>query len=204
MSDPTKYADPAAAARRSDSAGGDARRRGPALLGAAAGVAVIALLAVVFLLLRGSGGEDTAAAPAPPAAQTPDETAPSAAPSAPAATVPPALRTKPVLTKGTGKVTTLGVKLLVRGTGAKVRKGQDLTFNYMLAKYADGKVIESSFDSGQPVTYPIGVGQLIKGWDQGLVGLPVGSRVQLDVPATLAYGPQQGDLRFIIDLLDAR
>ena len=61
-----------------------------------------------------------------------------------------------------------------------------------------------------PASFAIGVGQVIPGWDQGLVGVPVGSRVQLDIPAELAYGadgPAQGKpagpLRFVVDILGA-
>jgi peptidylprolyl isomerase len=75
--------------------------------------------------------------------------------------------------------------------------------------YADGQEFDSSWNSGQPLQTPIGAGRLIPGWDQGLVGVPVGSRVQLDIPADLAYGEQPtggqpaGDLRFVVDILQA-
>ena len=76
--------------------------------------------------------------------------------------------------------------------------------------YKDGKEFDSSWTKGQPAQFPVGVGQLIKGWDEGLVGVPVGSRVQLDIPANLAYGdnPQDGSppgaLRFVVDVLAAQ
>ncbi len=59
------------------------------------------------------------------------------------------------------------------------------------------------------MTFPIGTGNLIKGWDEGLIGVPVGSRVQLDIPADMAYGEKPtggrpaGDLRFVVDVLQA-
>ena len=48
--------------------------------------------------------------------------------------------------------------------------------------YKDGKEFDASWKGGQPATFPIGVGPVIKGWDQGLVGVTVGSRVQLTSP----------------------
>ena len=197
----------------------NARRRGQAIAGAAAGAAVVAVLVAVFVGIQLSGNDDKPAASgapasAPAAAQgTPDAIEPSAAaPTEPPAAAPqqpvkadPALQKPPALQPGGGaKLTKLVIKPLIKGKGPTVKAGQTLTVNYLLGSFADGKKIESSWDSGQPVQFPIGVGQLIKGWDQGLPGQTVGSRVQLDVPAALAYGPDKGDLRFIVDILAAQ
>jgi peptidylprolyl isomerase len=196
----------------------NARRRGQAIAGAAAGAAVVAVLVAVFVGIQLSGNDDKpaasgAAASAPAAAgATPDAIEPSAAaptspPAAPQQPVKadPALQKPPTLKPGGGaKLTKLVIKPLIKGKGPTVKAGQTLTVNYLLGSFADGKKIESSWDSGQPVQFPIGVGQLIKGWDQGLPGQTVGSRVQLDVPAALAYGPDKGDLRFIVDILAAQ
>ena len=84
--------------------------------------------------------------------------------------------------------------------------GQTITVNYTGVTYADGKQFDSSWKSGQPLTTQIGVGKVIKGWDQGLVGVTVGSRVQLDIPSDLAYGDSgnpAGPLRFVVDILSA-
>jgi peptidylprolyl isomerase len=76
--------------------------------------------------------------------------------------------------------------------------------------YKDGKEFDSSWKSGQPAQFPVGAGQLIEGWDKGLVGVAVGSRVQLDIPAAMAYGDPApegrpgGDLRFVVDVLAAQ
>lgn len=194
----------------------NARRRGQAIAGAAAGAAVVAVLVAVFVGVQLSGNDQPAASSAPasaPAAEaTPDAIEPSAAaPTEPppaqapsSVKIDPALQKPPTLTPGgAAKVTKLVVKPLIKGKGPKVKTGQTLTVNYLLGSFADGKKIESSWDSGQPVQFPIGVGQLIKGWDQGLPGQTVGSRVQLDVPEALAY-PGKGDLRFIVDILAAK
>ena len=67
-------------------------------------------------------------------------------------------------------------------------------------------MIDSSWSRRQatPFSLQIGTGQLIQGWDKGIPGQKVGSRIQLDVPAALAYGPEQGDLRFVVDILAAQ
>ena len=70
-------------------------------------------------------------------------------------------------------------------------------------------LVITSWKRGQTFDTQIGTGQVIPGWDQGLVGVKVGSRVQLDIPADLAYGETPeggapaGDLRFVVDILAA-
>ena len=96
----------------------------------------------------------------------------------------------------------IAVTELVAGKGPKVKTGQTITFNYKVISYSTGALIDTSWGK-QPLTMPIGVGQLIKGWDEAIPGQKVGSRIQLDIPAALAYGPQQGDLRFVVDILKA-
>jgi peptidylprolyl isomerase len=189
------------------------QRRGPAIVGAAIGVVVVAVM-IGILLGSGSGSDKStaaspmsapapaAAAPAAPASQTPPSQ--EAAAGQPTTAVTGALAQKPVVTAGTGKLTKLVVTPLIKGTGPAVKKGQTVTVNYVLVGYKDGKEIESSWASGGPVPLQVGVGQLIKGWDMGLPGQHVGSRVRLDVPAGLAYGDAKGDLRFVVDILSAQ
>ena len=196
------------------------KRRGQALTGALAGVAVIAVLVAVFIGIQVSGDDDknssapaaTQPAAAEPSAPAAEPSAPAPEPSAPAAQTPldPALQEKPVVKAGKGDVTKLVVKPLITGKGPKLTAGQTIQANYVGVTYKDGKQFDSSWDRGQPAEFPVGVGQLIKGWDQGLVGVPVGSRVQLDIPAELAYGENAsggrpaGDLRFVVDVLAAQ
>jgi peptidylprolyl isomerase len=172
-----------------------ARDNRPAIVGAVAGVAVVGALIAVFVGLRGAG----AGTPRPGAGAAATV---AVTPAAPAATGP--LAVKPVVTAGKGTLTRLVITPIVTGTGAVVQKGQTVTVNYVLVSYADGKQIEASWDSGGPIPLVVGTGRLIKGWDEGLPGLKVGSRVRLDVPAALAYGPEKGDLRFVVDILAAR
>ncbi len=76
--------------------------------------------------------------------------------------------------------------------------------------YPTGKEFDASWNRGEPFSFTLGQGGVIKGWDQGLAGVTVGSRVQLDIPADLAYGENPADgqpggpLRFVVDVLDAR
>jgi peptidylprolyl isomerase len=190
-----------------------AKRRGQAVAGGLAGVAVVAVLVAVFIGVRASdsGEENTPAAQAAPsqAAEQPAEQPPSAAPEpAPAqpapVDTPAALSKEPDVKGGTGTLTALKVVALVPGSGPAVQKGQTITANYKLVSYKTGELIDSSWRAGQPFSTPIGTGQVIQGWDQGIPGQKVGSRIQLDVPAALAYGPQQGDLRFVVDILAAQ
>ena len=181
------------------------KRRGQALIGAAAGLAVIAVLVGVFVWVQQSGG-DSPAASAPAAAES---AAPAPVPSAPAA-VDPALQTKPVVKAGTGALTKLAVKPIILGTGPAITKGQTITVNYVGVSYKTGKQFDSTWERGQPFQTAIGVGAVIPGWDQGLIGAPVGTRVQLDIPGELAYGDKgekggpAGPLRNVIDVLAAQ
>ncbi|MFC7484435.1 FKBP-type peptidyl-prolyl cis-trans isomerase [Luedemannella flava] len=72
----------------------------------------------------------------------------------------------------------------MKGTGGAVNAGENITVNYVGVSYKTGEEFDSSWKRNEPATFPIGVGQVIQGWDQGLVGLTVGSRVQLDIPPT--------------------
>lgn len=190
-------------------------RRGQALTGALAGVAVIAVLVAVFVGIQVSdddkGKQSAAPAAATEPAQAPSEPAAAEPPAPPAQTaLDPALKEKPVVKAGKGDVTKLVVKQLVAGKGPALTAGQTIQANYVGVTYKDGKQFDSSWDHGQPAEFPVGAGRLIKGWDQGLVGVPVGSRVQLDIPADLAYGEHPtdgspaGDLRFVVDVLAAQ
>ena len=193
-------------------------RRGQALTGAFAGVAVLAVLVAVYIGIQVSDGDDEQAA-APAAASAPADPAP--AEPAPAPTGPaqppagqtpldPALQQPPVVKAGKGKVTELKVTELIAGKGPKLTAGQTIQANYVGVTYKDGKEFDSSWKTGQPAQFPVGAGQLIEGWDKGLVGVAVGSRVQLDIPAAMAYGDPapagrpSDDLRFVVDVLAAQ
>lgn len=100
---------------------------------------------------------------------------------------------------------------LVKGDGAKVKKGQTLTVNYLGQVYEADKPFDESY-SGEPAEFPIGVGSVIAGWDERLVGRTVGSRVILEIPPAKGYpdgnesaGISKTDtLFFVIDILGAQ
>ena len=106
----------------------------------------------------------------------------------------------------------LEVKTLITGTGAKVKKGQDLAVQYTGVIWRTGKVFDSSWSRNQPYTTVIGEGQVLKGWDTGLVGQTVGSRVLLVIPPADGYGSAGAStagikgtdtLVFVVDILAA-
>jgi peptidylprolyl isomerase len=119
----------------------------------------------------------------------------------------PALKTKPVVKAGTGDVTELKVTPLIEGKGDPTKACQSIVVNYVGVNYKTGEEFDSSWKNSQTFSLVLGDGQVIKGWDQGLVGVKVGSRVQLDIPANLAYGEgsgaTNGPLRFVVDVLSA-
>ncbi len=107
---------------------------------------------------------------------------------------------------------TLQVKTLIKGAGAKVAKGDYIVTQYVGVNWRTRKVFDSSWSRSQPFPLNIGVGQVIKGWDTGLVGQTVGSRVLLVIPPADGYGkagsPQAGikgtdTLVFVVDILAA-
>ncbi len=84
--------------------------------------------------------------------------------------------------------TELVVQPLIEGERATVEAGQSITVHYTGVTYSTGEQFDSSYTTGQPFTTTIGAGQVIPGWDEGLVGQPVGSRVLLVIPPAQAYG----------------
>ncbi|MEV6065262.1 FKBP-type peptidyl-prolyl cis-trans isomerase [Nocardia sp. NPDC052001] len=83
---------------------------------------------------------------------------------------------------------TLITKDLTPGSGPGAQAGQKLTMNYTLLTWSDKKKLDSSFDRGEPFALTLGAGEVIKGWDQGLVGVQQGARRLLIVPPDLGYG----------------
>ncbi|WP_238017080.1 FKBP-type peptidyl-prolyl cis-trans isomerase [Dactylosporangium sp. AC04546] len=126
------------------------------------------------------------------------------------------LATEPTVEKGTDEVKNTQKTVLIEGPCKAVKPGQTVTVNYIGVTYADGKMFDSSWTKKQTVDFGVGMKQsgkqqqVITGWDEALVGVKVGSRVQLDIPAKDAYGetPPQGapagTLRFVVDVLDAK
>jgi FKBP-type peptidyl-prolyl cis-trans isomerase len=115
-------------------------------------------------------------------------------------------------TKVTGKPTSTVSGLqywdIVVGTGATAVAGKPVTVHYT-GWLIDGKKFDSSLDRGQPFTFPLGAGRVIKGWDEGVAGMKVGGKRQLRIPSELGYGargagaliPPNATLIFDVELL---
>ncbi len=97
---------------------------------------------------------------------------------------------------------------VVEGKGPAAKAGDEVTVQYVGVGYESGEEFDSSW-GGEPITFQLGSGQVIEGWDQGLEGMKVGGRRQLTIPSELAYGeagfpPSIGPnetLIFVVDLL---
>jgi peptidylprolyl isomerase len=109
--------------------------------------------------------------------------------------------------------TSLVVQPLIKGTGPVVKAGQTISVQYTGVIWDTNKKFDSSWDRNRAADFPIGAGQVIPGWDEGLVGQTVGSQVLLVVPPDKGYGskgqPQAGikgtdTLVFVVDILDAQ
>ena len=91
--------------------------------------------------------------------------------------------------------TELVITDLTEGTGPGAVEGDTVVVHYVGVRSVDGTEFDSSYDRGTPFPVQPGSGQVIKGWDQGLIGAKQGGRRQLDIPADLAYGDTpQGDI----------
>jgi peptidylprolyl isomerase len=99
---------------------------------------------------------------------------------------------------------------LAVGSGQEVKSGDTVTVQY-LGTLIDGTKFDSSYDRNQPFTTQIGVGQVIKGWDEGIVGMKVGGKRKLTIPPALGYGnqaagsiPPNSTLVFEVELLSVK
>lgn len=104
--------------------------------------------------------------------------------------------------------TELQVTVLQEGTGPTAEAGDTVVVDYVGVRSVDGVEFDNSWDRFEPLPVALGTGSVITGWDQGLVGVQQGTRVQLDIPSELAYGAEaRGDiiradeaLTFVIDV----
>ena len=127
--------------------------------------------------------------------------------SAPATTSNP---DKPAVSLPSTLPTELVVTDITKGTGPEAKAGDILVMNYVGVRSEDGTEFDNSYDRGQTFNLTLGAGNVIQGWDQGLVGIQKGGRRQLDIPADLAYGDnppsdpiKAGDaLSFVVDAVD--
>lgn len=102
----------------------------------------------------------------------------------------------------------LEYEIIQEGSGASPERGRHVTVHYT-GRLEDGTKFDSSVDRGQPFTFTIGVGQVIKGWDEGVMSMKVGEKRQLIIPSDLGYGargagrliPPHAKLIFDVELL---
>jgi len=97
------------------------------------------------------------------------------------------------------------------GTGTQATAGKTVKVHYT-GKFPDGKVFDSSIPRGEPLEFVLGIGKVIKGWDEGIALMKVGGKAQLTIPPHLAYGergaggviPPNATLVFDVELVDVK
>jgi peptidylprolyl isomerase len=170
---------------------------------------LLPVLAAAALALSacGDGGEDVASAPSPEVEQT--------CPDAPTVTDVAVESTDDLQTKPEIEIpdqeppTELLVSDVVVGDGDLACSGDLVSMQYVGVTYADGKQFDASWDRGEPFSFQLGGGQVIGGWDQGIVGMRQGGRRTLVIPPDLGYGdqgagadiPPGATLVFVVDLV---
>jgi len=105
----------------------------------------------------------------------------------------------------------LRYQIIQNGNGDKAEKGKQISVHYK-GQLADGTVFDSSYQRKQPIDFTVGIGQVIKGWDEGLQLLQVGDKARLVIPSHLAYGsqgaggviPPDATLIFDVELMDVK
>jgi len=124
----------------------------------------------------------------------------------------PAVETLPTATS-TDALPSAGLKIedVLVGSGAAAKNGDEIAVHYT-GTLVDGKKFDSSVDRGTPIEITLGAGEVIKGWDQGILGMKVGGKRKLTIPASLAYGaagrppviPPNATLIFDIELVSIK
>jgi peptidylprolyl isomerase len=182
---------------------------------------------LILSLALGCGGgapeapvaEAPASAPATPATPTTPAT-----PATPAAPQPAAADYSgeawepigdgiPTLDESGATTTETGLTIITisEGTGALPEKGKKVSVHYHGWLASDGSNFDSSSKSGKPLTFPVGVGMVIPGWDEGILAIKEGGKARLRIPGNLAYGersptpkiPPNSDLVFDVWLVKA-
>ena len=170
---------------------------------------LLALAALLGLLALAACGDDddegSAGGGSGQAAQEPAETQTEAASDLTDTSV------KPVIEKPTGSPPRkLEIEDIVEGKGPGAKPGDTVVVHYVGVSFSNGEEFDASWDAGQPVPVQLGSGQVIPGWEKGLVGLRKGGRRELIIPPEQAYGaagapPSIGPnetLVFVIDAID--
>ena len=120
---------------------------------------------------------------------------------------------KPVVTPHVGPAPDdLVVEEIIVGTGEEATIGRTALVHYVGISASTGEQFDASWDRSEPFTFPLGGGFVIQGWDRGVVGMRVGGRRRLLIPAHLGYGDRGAGgviapgetLIFVVDLLEVR
>ena len=106
----------------------------------------------------------------------------------------------------------LVIEDVTEGDGQEARAGDTISAHYVGVAHSTGEEFDASWNRGAPLDFRLGVGQVIKGWDDGIVGMKVGGRRRLTIPSHLAYGDRGAGavikpgetLIFVVDLVDVR
>ena len=147
-------------------------------------IGAAALIAVIVILATGGDDGSSSAAPTKPEVDVPSGPPPK----------------------------TLQTDDITVGDGAEAQAGDTITVEYVGVLYDNGQEFDSSWERPDPFSFQLGSGQVIPGWDKGLVGMKVGGRRQLIIPPDLAYGKQgsppticpNATLVFVVDLTDVQ
>jgi peptidylprolyl isomerase len=169
---------------------------------------IVPALAGFALVVAGCGGDDnsnsnsnsnatgtattqTQTQTTPTQTTPPEQTAPKAKKVKPTASEADA-KNKPKVPKGEGKAPSkLVVQDLIVGKGKKAKAGDVVAVQYVGVLFKNGKEFDASWSRpGQAFQFPLGAGQVIPGWDQGVEGMKVGGRRKLIIPPDLGYGAQ--------------
>jgi peptidylprolyl isomerase len=106
----------------------------------------------------------------------------------------------------------LEVTDVTTGDGAEAVPGKTVRVHYVGVAHSTGEEFDASYNRGEPLSFRLGSGQVIAGWDQGVQGMKVGGRRQLVIPPHLGYGDRGAGgvikpgetLIFVVDLLEVR
>ena len=101
---------------------------------------------------------------------------------------------------------------IAHGEGAEAAPGRTVAVHYVGVAHSTGEEFDASYDRGEPLSFRLGSGQVISGWDEGVTGMKVGGRRRLVIPPHLGYGDRGAGgviapgetLIFVVDLVDVR
>jgi peptidylprolyl isomerase len=175
-------------------------------------LALLALLAALVLVACGSDDDDDGGSGASAAETSQEESDPPSSETGTETETAPDLTdtsVKPVIDKPTGTPPRRLVKEdIVKGRGPGAKPGDTVIVNYVGVSFSTGEEFDASWDTGQPFPVQLGAGNVIEGWEKGLVGIKEGGRRELVIPPRQAYGikgapPSIGPNETLVFVIDA-